>query len=102
MAAMDIVKPDLVISTAIPHRLYDYVLFWLCKEKKIPFLTIQHTQFPGRFYFSNSEFYTIQDRFLDDWHSFEKKDNLLENLSEDIRTRFENVKKDYVQLLNLK
>ena len=95
MAAMDIVKPDLVISTAIPHRLYDYVLFWLCKEKKIPFLTIQHTQFPGRFYFSNSEFYTIQDNFLDDWHSFEKKDNLLENLSEDIRTRFENVKKDY-------
>lgn len=95
MAAIDIVKPDLVISTAIPHRLYDYVLFWLCKEKNIPFLTIQHTQFPGRFYFSNSEFYTIQDRFLDDWHSLEKKDNLLESLSEDIRTRFENVKKDY-------
>lgn len=95
MAAIDIIKPDLIVSTAIPHRLYDYVLFWLCKEKNIPFLTIQHTQFPGRFYFSNSEFYTIQDRFLEDWHSFEKKDNLLENLPEDIRTRFESVKKDY-------
>ena len=45
MAAIDFVKPDLIISTAIPHRLYDYVLFWLCEEKNIPFLTIQNTSF---------------------------------------------------------
>lgn len=95
MAAMDIVKPDLVISTAIPHRLYDYVLYWLCEERKIPFLTIQHTQFPGRFYFSKNEFYTIQDRFIQDWHLFEKEKKLLDILPDDIRTRYENVKKDY-------
>ena len=95
MAAIDIVKPDLVISTAIPHRLYDYVLFWLCEEKGIPFLTIQHTQFPGRLYFSKNEFYTIKDRFVEDWHSFEHEKNLLEKLPEDIRNRFESVKKDY-------
>lgn len=95
MAAIDLVKPDMVISTAIPHRLYDYVLFWLCEEKGIPFLTIQHTQFPGRFYFSKNEFYTLQQRFIEDWHVFEKENNLLEKLPEDIRSRFEAVKKDY-------
>lgn len=95
MAAIDLVKPDLVISTAIPHRLYDYVLFWLCEEKNIPFLTIQHTQFPGRFYFSKNQFYTIQDKFVESWQKFEKERNLLELLPEDIRIRFEAVKKDY-------
>ena len=95
MAAMDLVKPDLVISTAIPHRLYDYVLFWLCEEKGIPFLTIQHTQFPGRLYFSKNQFYTIENRFIDDWHSFEKKDHLIQELTNDIKERFESVKKDY-------
>lgn len=95
MAAIDFVKPDLVISTAIPHRLYDYVLFWLCEEKGIPFLTIQHTQFPGRLYFSKNQFYTIENRFIDDWHSFEKKDYLIQELTNDIKERFESVKKDY-------
>lgn len=95
MAALDWVKPDMVISTAIPHRLYDYVLFWLCEEKGIPFLTIQHTQFPGRFYFSKNEFFTIKNRFVEDWHLYEKEDDLSGKLPEDIRTRFEDVKKDY-------
>lgn len=95
MAAIDIVKPDLVISTAIPHRLYDYVLYWLCEEKGIPFLTIQHTQFPGRFYFSKNEFYTIKNRFIDDWHQFEKITKIDECLLESISTRYNKVKLDY-------
>ena len=96
MAAMDIVKPDLIISTAIPHRLYDYVLFWLCEERGIPFLTIQHTQFPGRFYFSKNNFYTIGSRFVEDWHKNENGNNLLDKFPNDIRTRFKSVKKDYL------
>ena len=95
MAAMDWIKPDLVISTAIPHRLYDYVLFWLCEEKGIPFLTIQHTQFPGRFYFSKNEFYTLGDRFVDDWHMFENDPDIVKILSEDIKSRFDKVNLDY-------
>lgn len=95
MAAIDLVKPDLVISTAIPHRLYDYVLFWLCEEKGIPFLTIQHTQFAGRFYFSKNDFFTINNKFVEDWHIYEKENNLLEKLPDDIRLRYEDVKKDY-------
>lgn len=95
MAVIDVVKPDLVISTAIPHRLYDYVLYWLCEEKGIPFLTIQHTQFPGRFYFSKNEFYTIGNRFVSDWHQYENKLNVDNFLTEDIKLRFEKVTLDY-------
>lgn len=95
LAVIDIFKPDLVINTAIPHRLYDYIFYLVCQEKGFPYLTIQHTQFPGRFYLSKNEFYTIRNKFIEDWHIFENETNLLEKLPEDIRTRFENVKKDY-------
>lgn len=95
IAAIEIVKPDLVVSTAIPHRLYDYVLYWLCEERRIPFLTIQHTQFPGRFYISKNDFYTIGNRFIDDWHKYEKLDDIKIKLTDDIRNRYEKVKLDY-------
>ena len=95
MAVIDIYKPDLIVSTAIPHRLYDYVLYWLCEEKNIPFLTIQHTQFPGRFYFSKNDFYTIRDRFIDDWHQYENVSNVDEYIPNSILSRFEKVKQDY-------
>ena len=96
-AAIEIVKPDLVVSTAIPHRLYDYVLYWLCQEKKIPFLMMDHTQFEGRYFFLKNNFFTIGDKFSKQWHFFEhSNDNKWENdLPEDISSRFEKVKLDY-------
>lgn len=97
MAAIEIVKPDLVVSTAIPHRLYDYVLFWLCKERNIPFLMMEHTQFVGRFFFLRDNFYTIGDKFTHQWHFFEQSsDNKWKSeIPEDISSRFEKVKLDY-------
>lgn len=95
MAAIEFFNPSLVISTAIPHRLYDYVLYWLCQEKDIPFLTIQHTQFPGRFYFSKNSFYSLNDRFKKDYQLLEKQDNLESIIPNDILSRFNSVKKDY-------
>jgi hypothetical protein len=32
-------KPDLVISATVPHRVYDYVLYLLCKHKNIEFIS---------------------------------------------------------------
>ena len=97
MAVLDIYKPDIIISTAIPHRLYDYVLYWLCEERNIPFLMINHTQFANRFFFKKNEFYSIKETFIDDWHIFEKEESntLLEKLPFDIKTRFDKVKQDY-------
>lgn len=95
MAAIDIVKPDLVISTAIPHRLYDYVLFWLCEERGIPFLTINHTSFPGRFYFSKNEFFSLGKLFVEDWKLYGRDSDLTTNIPPDIYNAFENVNQDY-------
>lgn len=95
MAAMDIVKPDLVISTAIPHRLYDYVLFWLCEEKNIPFLTINHTSFPGRFYFSKNEFYSSKETFVSDWKTFNCLNDLKMFIPVDILSIFEKANEEY-------
>lgn len=95
LAAIEIFNPSLVISTAIPHRLYDYVLYWLCQEKNIPFLTIQHTQFPGRFYFSKNNFYSLEDRFVEDYKMFEQREDLEAIIPEDILSRFKKVKQDY-------
>lgn len=95
MATIEIFNPSLVISTAIPHRLYDYVLYWLCQEKNIPFLTIQHTQFPGRFYFSCNDFYSLEDRFIADYKRYEQCDDLDDIIPGDILSRFNKVKQDY-------
>ena len=96
-AATNIFKPDLVVSTAIPHRLYDYVLFWLCKEKGIPFIMMNHTQFPGRFFVLKDDFYTIGQLFIDDWHKFERQqdDKWMNAIPLDFISRFEKVKMDY-------
>lgn len=98
MAAIDLVKPDLVISTAIPHRLYDYVLFWLCEEKGIPFLTIHHTSFPGRFYISRNQFYMLSDLFVKDWIQFEKED-VRKDIPIDILAAFEKANRDYAEAI---
>lgn len=95
MAAIDLVKPDLVISTAIPHRLYDYVLFWLCEEKGIPFLTFQNTSFPGRFYISKNEFYSINNLFIDDWKTYEQQNDIKRMIPFDIFAIYEKANKDY-------
>ena len=95
MAGLDVIKPDLVISQDIPHRLYDYCLFWLCIEKGIPFITFNHTPFTGRFFLAKNYFYTIGDRFIDDWHKFETNQNLIGSLTEDIKKRFDCLKQDY-------
>lgn len=47
-AVIDFVKPDLVISASIPHRVYDYALYLLCKHNSIPFVSFLGTHFVGR------------------------------------------------------
>lgn len=97
MAVIEICKPDLIISTGIPHQLFDYVLYWLSQDRGIPFLSIHHTQFQGRFYFSLNGFFTIRNKFVEDWRMFEEKSDVEKYIPNDVLTRFEKVKLDYEQ-----
>ena len=96
MAIIDILKPDCVISTAIPHRLYDYVLYWLCQDKGIDYVMFNHTQFPGRFSCMKNNFYTYGDVFLEDWYNFEKQSDIQKFLPVDMLERFNKVHGDYL------
>lgn len=96
MAVIDMVKPDVVISTAIPHRLYDYVLFWLCKERGIPYIMFEHTQFDGRFFVMKDFFYSLKETFIKDWHKYEKEANPEKLIPADILDRYNKVHSDYM------
>lgn len=43
-------KPDLVISAIIPHRVYDYTLYLLCRFYGIQYKSLYVTQFFGRIF----------------------------------------------------
>ena len=94
-AGIEILKPDLVVSQDIPHRLYDYVLNMICKEKGIPFMMLNHTQFLGRFYASRDDFFSIKDKFVIDWKSYEKVENVKNNIPSDILSAYEKINKEY-------
>ena len=61
-ACIELLKPDMVITPMLPHRVYDYCSWMLCKFYKIPFLVFNHTRFPGRFMLMD-DFYTIGDLY---------------------------------------
>lgn len=95
MVVLDLSKIDMVISTEIPHRLYDYVLFWLCKDQGIPYVMMNHTPFAGRYLMLTNDFYTIGNSFIDDWHKYEQSSDVVNLLPDDIKQYMDKVKKDY-------
>ena len=95
MAVIDIYKPDLVINSDIPHRFFDYLLFLLCKEKGIPYITFQHTQFPGRFFPLKNNFFSLMDLFVEDWKYYEKFENVKNSIPSDILSAYEKINKEY-------
>lgn len=94
-AVIDLKKVDMVISTEIPHRIYDYALFWLCQERGIPYVMMNHTPFAGRYLTLKNDFFSIGNRFVSDWHKFESMSDIASTLPNDVKEYFEKVKNDY-------
>lgn len=46
-ACIDYLKPDLVISAIVPHRVFDYALYLLCKHRGIKYITFRNSAFTG-------------------------------------------------------
>ena len=40
-ACVELYDIGLVVSAVNPHRIFDYVLYWVCKHKGVPFLTFE-------------------------------------------------------------
>lgn len=96
-ASIDLLKPDIVISSYIPHRFFDYVLYWVCQYKHIPFIWLNHTQFTGRGMVMDDIFTIGKNRLKDDYIKYLhfSQEELYNQLPVDIRETFDKVKKDY-------
>ncbi len=46
-ACINVIKPDLIISAVVPHRVFDYVLYLLCKHYGIEYLSYRNFNFNG-------------------------------------------------------
>jgi hypothetical protein len=94
-AVLDMYKIDLVVSSVMPHRVYDYVLYLLCKERGIKYIILQYTLCEART-FATDNIYSIGKLFLDDYKKYQSNVNLSNNdLPDDIRKAYEKVQKNY-------
>ncbi|WP_321307531.1 hypothetical protein [Marinifilum fragile] len=87
-------KPDIVISPVLPHRIYDYVLYALCKYYDIKYVCFQYTLTPGRV-FAVSDIFSIGEIFDKDYELMSNQDIKKENLPKEILDAYEKVKSDY-------
>ena len=93
-ACIELLKPDLVVTPMLPHRVYDYCLWMLCRYYKIPFFVFNHTRFPGRYMLLN-DFYTIGDLYVKDYKQALENMNEEMSLPDDVRECYEKNKLDY-------
>lgn len=91
---LDLYKPDLVISAIMPHRIYDYVLYILCKFKKIPFILFQYSFAPGRT-FAVDDIFSIGDFLDNDYVEQKKVDNYIDELPKDVIDEYRRLHADY-------
>lgn len=91
---LDLYKPDMVISAIMPHRIYDYVLYMICKFKKIPFILFQYSLGPGRT-FAVDDIFSVGN-FLDhDYMDQKAIENHIDDLPLDVSTEYRRCLSDY-------
>jgi len=94
-ACFDIYMPDIVISAVIPHRIYDYVLYLICKKRNIKFICFQHSMCIERIY-AVDNIYSIGNIFDEDYERNLQINCLSEDdLPVEIRRQYEKVMKTY-------
>ena len=95
LAVFELYKPELVISSTNPHRVYDYVLYLLCKKRNIPFITLQFSM-TTEWTWINNNIYTVGDKFEESYKKYLAYENLtIEDLPKEIKAETERVLKDY-------
>lgn len=94
---LDTFKPDVVIAAVNPHRVFDYVLYLLCKYRNIPFITFQYSIVPGRLvplnYFDNKN---VMGTLLDEDYILNLTKSITkEMIPDDILGSFNKMSADY-------
>ena len=99
-ACIDYLQPDLVVCDIVPHIVFDYVLYLLCKFRRINYVTFLATPFAGRVV-PLAEIDTIGEVFDEDYAGIFKSgatiEDLKRSLPEEILGPYEKMKLDYSQ-----
>ncbi|MGE0078223.1 MAG: hypothetical protein AB7S48_10225 [Bacteroidales bacterium] len=93
-AVISVTKPDVVISAVLPHRVYDYVLYALCKYHNIKYVCFQYTLCNERV-FAVPDIFSIGNIFDNDYKNFLTINIEKNELPEEVLNVFEKVKSDY-------
>lgn len=93
-ACLDLYKPDMVISSVVPHRVYDYVLYILCEKRGIKFY-IFNNSLSLEWSYITSGIYTIGDLFEKDYRDNLQKAITKDDLPSDVKAKYEQVVKSY-------
>lgn len=96
MAAINWLKPEVVIASVMPHHISDYVLYCLCQYYHIPYVFTEHTTFIGRCFVPDT-LYSIGNVFSSTFKEELKKSNedLIKSIPIDIIERYNNLKDNY-------
>ncbi|MCU0615236.1 MAG: hypothetical protein MUD09_09195 [Desulfobacterales bacterium] len=97
-ACINYLKPDLIVSMIVPHQLFDYIIYLLCKFYHIKFITFRYSSFLGWF-IPITDISSIGD-ILDEEYAKILKSNseiesLKQNLPAEIVKSYEKTKMDY-------
>lgn len=90
LAVIDKYKPDLVISAVFPHRVYDYVLYLICRKMNIPFIMFQYSMVSGRIYCLD-EITSMHDMLAEEYAKCLNRSIRWGDIPEDIRMSRERV-----------
>ena len=97
-ACINWLKPEVVISAVVPHRVFDYVLYLLSKNRGIPYLCFRESAFPGRS-IPVTDITGIGNILDASYRKFqessESADELRKRLPPDVLDRLDKVKQDY-------
>ena len=94
MAAIELLKPDCVISPVMPHRVFDYTLYLLCQWHHIPYVFLDHTPLSNRF-IAMDNVMNIGDLFQKEYQSFIKEEHPEALVSQDIKDKITKLRGDY-------
>jgi hypothetical protein len=97
-ACIDYLQPDLVVCDIVPHIVFDYVLYLLCKFRRIKYVTFLATPFTGRVV-PLTEIDSIGSVFDEEYDRILKSGSDIEalkrSLPEEILEQYDKMKLDY-------
>lgn len=87
-------KIELVISAVVPHRVYDYILYLLCKRNNIPYLFFDYSSFAGRVYFPD-DIQSMGDQIFSLYNRLINVENDKDSLPKEILDSWTRINKTY-------